>query len=212
MPVPIPIAMKIGILGGTFNPIHIGHLILAEEIKENLGLNKIFFVPTNFAPHKDNSDIISASYRLAMIRKAISGNKYFFVSDTEIKRGGRSYTIDTIKEFKKRFASDILYFIIGSDLLKYLDEWKDLSEITQVVEFIAATRPGYPLDKIPSFIKTMAIRAIDVSGFEIRKAIKENKSFRYLVPDAVFDYINKKRLQIKKCCTFQAMLEMCNIA
>ncbi|MDI6758557.1 MAG: nicotinate-nucleotide adenylyltransferase [Candidatus Omnitrophota bacterium] len=188
--------MKIGILGGTFNPIHIGHLILAQEARENLGLSKIFFVPTCLPAHKDNSDIAPASCRLAMIRKTISGNKYFFVSDMEIKRGGCSYTIDTIKEFKKRFASDTLYFIIGSDLLKYLDEWKDLSEITQEVEFIAATRPGYPLNKIPSFIKTMAIRAIDVSGFEIRKAIKDNKSFRYLVPDAVYKYILKKKLYI----------------
>lgn len=186
--------MKIGILGGTFNPIHIGHLILAEEAREKLKLGKIIFVPASFPPHKENSDIASAGDRLAMLKKAVKGNKNFSVSSIEIKRGGRSYTIDTIREFKKMYPDDELYFIIGSDLLKYLEDWKDLDEITKLVKFITVTRPGYPLEKMPSYIKTMAIRAVDVSAFEIRQCIKENKSFRYLVPDAVLNYINKKGL------------------
>jgi len=186
--------MRIGILGGTFNPIHIGHLILAEEVREKLKLDKIIFVPAYLPPHKDNSDIASWRVRLAMVKLAIKGNRYFAVSDSEIKRDGRSYTIDTLKEFKKIYPQDELYFIIGSDLLKYLDEWKDLDEIIQMVRFIAATRPGYPLEKIPSHISTIPIRAVDISGFEIRKAIKENKSFRYLVPDVVYKYIIKKKL------------------
>ena len=186
--------MKIGILGGTFNPIHIGHLILAEEAREKLGLDRVIFVPAYFPPHKENSDIAPARERLAMVKIAIRGNKNFLASDIEIKRDGRSYTIDTIKEFKKRYPGDELYFIIGSDLLKYLDEWKDLSEIIRMVEFIVATRPGYALEKIPSYIKTLPIRAVDVSAYEIRECIKENKSFRSLVPEGVFNYINKKGL------------------
>lgn len=186
--------MKIGILGGTFNPIHIGHLILAEEAREKLGLDKVIFVPTYLPPHKDNSDIAAALHRLRMLELALKSNKLFCVSDIEIKRNGRSYTIDTIKEFKEKYPKDDLYFIIGSDLLKYLDEWKDLSEILKMVKFIVATRPGYPLEKIPSYIKTLPIRAVDISAFEVRSCIKENKSFRYLVADAVFNYIVKKRL------------------
>jgi len=186
--------MKIGILGGTFNPIHIGHLILAEETREKIGLEKIIFIPAYLPPHKDNSDIAEARHRLAMVKLATSRNSNFFVSDLEIKRDGRSYTIDTIKELKVIYPQDDLYFIIGSDLLEYLDEWKDLNEILKLVKFIVATRPGYPLEKIPSHIATIPIRAVDISGFEIRKAIRENKSFRYLVADAVYDYINKKRL------------------
>ena len=112
----------------------------------------------------------------------------------EIKSDGRSYTIDTIREFKKIYPNEDLYFIIGSDLLTYLEEWKDLSEIIKMVKFIAATRPGYPLEKIPSYISTLAIRAVDISGFEIRNCVRENKSFRYLVPEAVYRYILKKRL------------------
>jgi nicotinate-nucleotide adenylyltransferase len=186
--------MKIGILGGTFNPIHIGHLILAEEAREKLVLDKVVFVPAYLPPHKDNSDIAEARDRLAMVELAITGNKYFSVSDSEIKRDGRSYTIDTIREFKKKHPQDELSFIIGSDLLSYLDDWKDLNEIMGMVKFIAATRPGYPLEKIPSRIETLAIRAVDVSGFQIRSCIKENRSFRYLVPEAVYDYIVEKKL------------------
>lgn len=184
--------MKIGVFGGTFNPIHIGHLILAEEAREKLGLAKVIFVPAYLPAHKDDAGIAPAKARLKMLKLAIKGNKYFSASELEIKREGRSYTIDTITELKKRHPRDDLYFIIGSDLLKYLNEWKDLSEIIKMVNFIVATRPGYPLDQIPSNIKTLAIRAVDVSAFQIRACIKENRSFRYLVPDEVFIYINKK--------------------
>ncbi len=186
--------MKIGILGGTFNPIHIGHLILAEEAREKLGLDRIIFVPTNLPPHKLNGYIAPAKLRYEMVKRAVKSSRYFSVSDLEIKRDGRSYTIDTVKRFKNLYPGDELYFIIGSDLLKYIDEWKDLSEITSLVKFVAATRPGYALEKIPSYIATLPIRAVDISGFEIRQAIKNNKSFKYLVPETVFKYITRKGL------------------
>lgn len=186
--------MKIGILGGTFNPVHIGHLILAEEAREKLGLDKVIFIPTALPPHKDNVNIAPAVDRLKMLKLATKSNKYFAVSDVEIKRKGRSYTIDTLKELKKKYKNDELYFIIGSDLLKYLNEWKDLSQILKMVEFIAATRPGYSLEKIPPYIHTLPIRAVDVSGFEVRQCVNQGKSFGYLVMDKVFDYIKRKKL------------------
>jgi nicotinate-nucleotide adenylyltransferase len=186
--------MKIGILGGTFNPIHIGHLILAEEAREKLGLDKVIFMPTYLPPHKEALGIADAQARLAMVKLAIEGNSYFSVSDKEIKRDGRSYTIDTIRELKKEHPQDEIYFIIGSDLLKYLEDWKDLFEVARLVKFIAATRPGYPLEKIPSYINTLAIRAVDVSGFQIRERIKQSRSFRYLVPESVYQYITENKL------------------
>jgi len=186
--------MKIGILGGTFNPIHIGHLILAEEVREKIQLDTIIFVPAYLPPHKDTADVAPAAERYAMVKLAIKQNKHLAVSDMEIKRDGRSYTIDTVKEFRRLYPEDELFFITGSDLLTYLDEWKDLSEVIKIVKFIVATRPGYPLEKIPSYIKTVAIRAVDISAFEIRRCVKEGKSFRYLLPDAVYGYINKRKL------------------
>ncbi len=186
--------MKIGILGGTFNPIHIGHLILAEEVREKMGLDRVIFVPTYLPPHKDNSGIAQALDRYKMIRLAIHGNNKFSVSDIEIRRNGFSYTIDTLVEFKRIYDKDELYFITGSDLLKYLDAWKDLEEIIKMVKFIVATRPGYPLEKIPAYITTVPIRAGEISAFEVREAVKEKKSFRYLVPESVLRYIIGKGL------------------
>jgi len=186
--------MRIGILGGTFNPVHIGHLILAEEAREKLGLDKIIFIPTALPPHKDNLNIAPAADRLKMLKLATQGNKYFKVLDIEIKRNGRSYTIDTLRELKSKYSRDELYFIIGSDLLKYLNEWKDLNEILKMVKFVVATRPGFPLEQIPSYITTLAIRAVDVSGFEVRQCVAQNKSYGYLVTDKVFDYIKKRKL------------------
>ncbi len=188
--------MKIGILGGTFNPIHIGHLILAEEIREKLRLAKIIFVPARLPPHKKNKDIASARARFLMVRRAIRGNPHFSVSNTEIKRLGLSYTIDTIREFKQKYPHDELYFITGSDLLNYLDEWKDLTTILSMVKFVVATRPGYPLEKIPAYIKTVAIRAVDISAFEVRQCIKKGASFRYLVPESVHTYIRQRKLYL----------------
>jgi len=193
--------MKIGILGGTFNPVHIGHLILAEEAREKLGLDKIIFVPTALPPHKDNLNIAPAKDRLKMLKLAVASNKFFAVSDIEIKRGGRSYTIDTVRELKKNNPADSLYLIIGSDLITYFDDWKDIDQIAKIVTFVVATRPGYPLEAAGSYaamqevgIKTLAIRAVDVSGFEVRQCIARNQSFGYLVPDKVFDYIKKRKL------------------
>jgi nicotinate-nucleotide adenylyltransferase len=186
--------LKIGILGGTFNPIHIGHLILAEEVREKLELDKVIFVPTYIPPHKQNSDVAAAVERLRMVKAAIKGNLHFFASDIEIKRKGPSYTVDTVKALNKKFPGDEMYFITGSDLLKYLDEWKDFRALLRLVKFVVATRPGYPLEKIPSYVRRVSIRAVDVSAFEIRQCIKGRKSFRYLVPESVFVYINKKKL------------------
>ncbi|MDD5501774.1 MAG: nicotinate (nicotinamide) nucleotide adenylyltransferase, partial [Candidatus Omnitrophica bacterium] len=123
--------MKIGVIGGTFNPVHIGHLILAEEAREKLGLDKVILIPTAMPPHKDASGIAPAEDRLKMLKLSVKGNKFFSVSDMEIRRRGRSYTIDTLRELKRRFARDEIYFIIGSDLLKYLNEWKDLGQILE---------------------------------------------------------------------------------
>ncbi len=176
--------------------MHIGHLILAEEAREKLSLDKVIFVPTFLPPHKDNSEVVSAQDRYAMIKLAIKGNQYFSVSDMEIGRKGKSYTIDTVRALKEQYPDKELYFITGSDLLNYLDEWKDINDVLNLVKFVVATRPGYPLENIPSYISTVAIRAVDVSAFEVRRCVQAKKSFRYLVPEAVFEYINSRKLYL----------------
>jgi len=186
--------MKVGILGGTFNPIHIGHLVLAEEARQKLKLDRVIFVPAYLPPHKASRGLAKAAQRYMMVKLAIKGNKYFRLSDIEIKRNGYSYTIDTLRELKKTLVKDKLYFITGSDLLDYLDDWKGLREVVKIARFVVATRPGYPLKKLPAYISTLAIRAIDISAFRIRQAIKKNRSIRYLVPREVYRYIERNKL------------------
>jgi nicotinate-nucleotide adenylyltransferase len=185
--------MKIGILGGTFNPIHFGHLHLAERVREKLSLDKVIFIPANIPPHKDNTDIAAPKNRLKMIKLAILDNPCFLVSDIEIKREGVSYTIDTLKILRKKFKNAELFFIIGSDEVRGLNSWKDIENIKEIVQFVVAKRPGYSLNNLNDFIQ-IEIEEMDISGYQIRKRIREDKSIRYLVPEKVRRYILKRKL------------------
>lgn len=186
--------MKIGILGGTFNPIHVGHLVLADQVQEALNLDKIIFVPTYLPPHKEALDLIDAQFRLKMVKLAIEDNKKFSVSDIEIKRKGISYTIQTLKDLRKIYKDDDLFFIVGSDASIYLNGWKDIGDSLKLAKFVMATRPGYSLKNINPKILTVEIKALEISGVQIRRRIKEHKSIRYLVPEIVRNYILKKGL------------------
>ena len=186
--------MKIGILGGTFNPIHLGHLVLAEQVREELSLEKVIFIPSNFPPHKENGDIVASQDRFKMLEIAIKGNKYFDISDLEIRRKGKSYSVDTLKALKSKFSADDLYFITGSDVLNYLNDWKDINEIFSLAKFVVATRPGYALDNLPSSVIAIPIKAVDISAYQIRQYIKNGRSIKYLVPEGVIEYIYEKGL------------------
>ena len=187
--------MKIGILGGTFNPIHMGHLILAEEACFKLKLDKLIFVPAFIPPHKDASEVISARDRLAMVRLAIKDNPVFDVSTYEVDSKKKSYSIDTLKEFRSIYGDETqLCFITGSDSLKDLFSWKDVNDIFKISKFIVANRPGYPMKDIPKEADTVVITPIEVSSEDIRKRLKENRSIRYLVPEKVRKYIYEHKL------------------
>jgi len=187
--------MRIGILGGTFNPIHIGHLILAEEACFKLKLDKLVFVPTFMPPHKDLEPVISPKDRMKMVQLAIGDNPHFEISTFETDSRKKSYSVDTLKEFRRNYGDDAqLYFITGSDMLKDLFSWKDINDIFKISKFIVASRPGYPFKEVPKEVETVVITPIEVSSQDIRKRVKEKRSVRYLVPDQVRDYIIEHNL------------------
>lgn len=184
--------MKIGILGGTFNPPHIGHLILAQEVYQKAGLDKIFFIPTNLPPHKESHNV-SARSRLAMVKLAVGDDKRFEVLDWEIKRGGVSYTVDTVRQLKQKYAKADFYLIVGSDLANDFPTWKYFSELRKAVKIIVAKRRAYPLKKRDKFM-VLNIVQMGIASSYIRGLIKKGFSVKYLVADSVAEYIEKHRL------------------
>lgn len=191
--------MRIGIMGGTFNPIHYGHLVAAEVMRDRFKLDKVIFVPSYHTPYKGKRDLASSSHRYKMAKLAIENNGYFLVSDIEIERGGRSYTRDTIKEFKKRFGKRTkLFFITGADAIAQMPKWKRAKELPQLCEFIAVSRPGFKLKKLsPKYQKythLIEISALAISSTDIRKRLKGGKTIKYLLPEKVEKYIYRHRL------------------
>jgi len=185
--------MKIGILGGSFNPIHTGHLVLAEDARVKLGLDKVLFIPAYLPPHKEEKDLLIAQERMRMVRMAVRGNPYFEALDIEVKRKGKSYSIDTLKALKEKYPSgDKFFFIVGSDALGYLSDWKDVDELMKLAKFVVASRPNYALKNLPGKILPLIVESVDISGFRIRQRIKNNESVRYLLPKEVYNYIVKK--------------------
>jgi nicotinate-nucleotide adenylyltransferase len=189
---------KIGILGGTFDPIHLGHLVLAEQVREKLKLDQVIFIPCLRSPHKTRQKLSPAKDRFQMIRLAVEGNPSFCVSDIELKRRGVSYTVDTLRRLKDVYSESQIYFLTGSDVLNELGTWKDPERIYRLAKVVIATRPGFDeFDRRNRFAKksiVVPITGIDVSSSEIRRRVKKGKSIEYLVPSVVEDYIEEKRL------------------
>ena len=197
--------MKIGLIGGTFNPIHHGHLILSEYVRENCQLDKVIFIPTGLPPHKSESVVKDPEIRLEMTKMAIESNQYFRVSHIETYRQGLSYTIDTIKELKILYPNDQLYFIIGADSLFELPTWKYYEKLISTTNIIVVNRPGGANNLIGAKIKEyedefggniIEVKSplIDISSSDIRDRVKAGKSIKYLVPSNVEEYILQNSL------------------
>jgi nicotinate-nucleotide adenylyltransferase len=217
------VSQRLGILGGTFNPIHLGHLAAAEEVRDRLKLEKVMFIPSFLPPHKREEDMPSAVQRQEMVRLAIKGNPHFTVSDMEIRRGGRSYTIDTIETLRHAHIGADLYFIAGLDSFLEIGTWKEWQRLMELCSFVVLSREGCRFQDIaklaflnaPEYdfaaldeqekeqvvIRTGNMRIYlervpfyDISSTDIRARIRSGRSIKYHLPEAVEHYIIENKL------------------
>ncbi len=201
---------RIGILGGTFNPIHMGHLIMAEEVCQHLHLSKVLFIPTYIPPHKYVNDLAEAHHRNQMVKAAISGKSKFEVSDLEIMREGWSYTIDTVQEILDHYGKDSeVFLIIGADSLNELELWKNIKRLSQLCHFVIVNRPGFKTEASARLVEIIGndnildmerlrieIDPVGISSTDIRKRIKDSVDLNNLVPECVKTYIKKHGLYL----------------
>jgi nicotinate (nicotinamide) nucleotide adenylyltransferase len=191
---------RIGIMGGTFDPVHVGHLIAAEAAREGCGLDEVWFIPTYNPPLKDNQPGVSSECRLQMVQEAIGGNPAFKVLDIELKRGGMSYSIDTVLELKKRYPDFSFSYIIGSDRINDLPKWHRIEELAELITFIGLEREGTAakLEQLPEYLRrrvTMAaMLPIGISSTDIRSRVHSGRSIAYLVPDTVHQFVKRRGL------------------
>ncbi len=199
--------MNIGVLGGTFDPIHLGHLIVAEEVRAQLDPAEIIFVPAGQPWLKDNTPILSSRHRVQMVRLAIANKPYFRMSTTEVKRVGPSYSVDTIAELQGQLKTgDDLFFILGWDSLAELPLWREPSRLIQMCRLVAVPRPGYSVPdlkkleaKIPGLFQRVMLMAkpeIDIGATEIRRRVARGLSIRHLVPEPIERYIKQHKLYL----------------
>lgn len=199
--------MKIGILGGTFDPVHNGHIKVAEEVRSQLDLTKVVFLPASQPWLKADSPISPAAHRVEMVRLAIAKHPYFDLSLVEINRPGLSYTIDTVEELRVKLnTGDEVFFILGWDALPQLPRWKEPTRLVKLCHLVVVPRPGYKLPDlkqmetlIPGLSMSLILLdrpEIDVSATEIRKRIAQGLYIRGMVPEPVADYIKQHKLYV----------------
>lgn len=196
---------RIGVFGGAFNPVHIAHLIIAEDVREQMHLDKVLFIPYAKPPHKDNGELADAEARLHMIQLSISDNPYFEASDIEIKRGKNSvtYTVDTLMELREIYKTEQVkfYLIIGIDNLIDLHTWKDPGKLFLLSEVVVLNRPGYIIQNVKNDYGRQVVFVpapnLDISATGIRQKIREKKSIKYLVPKQVEEFIKNNKLYLQ---------------
>lgn len=193
--------LRYAIMGGTFDPIHFGHLAAAEEVRQKQCCDKIIFIPSGNPPHKKERTLTDVAHRYAMTKIAVASNSNFEVSSIEIDRTGYSYTLDTVKQLYDRLGDNIeLFFITGADALLEVETWYKVDELLRLCKFVAVTRPGYDRSKLEqklhdlqskygSEIWSIDVPGLNISSTEIRKRVSEGSSIRYLVPEEVEKYI-----------------------
>lgn len=199
---------RIGLFGGSFDPVHVGHLMIAEHVREARELDRILFIPASTPPHKPGRRITSGAHRLEMLRRAVAGNPGFEVSDVELRREGKSYTILTVRELQAALPHDAhLCFIMGGDMVHELPTWYQAHQLVDLIDIVAVDRPGHTLGDLaaldaafgPERVRRLRALAvpfpqIDLSSTLIRRRARKGLSIRYLVPEAVRQYIDEHGL------------------
>ncbi|MGI6570464.1 MAG: nicotinate-nucleotide adenylyltransferase [Caldicoprobacterales bacterium] len=196
---------RIGIMGGTFDPVHIGHLFIAEAVRDAFSLERVIFVPTGDPPHKKTSRLTPGLLRVEMLEHAICGNPFFQVSSMEVERKGTTYTIDTLKELTAQWPAARLYYIIGGDTLLDLKNWRSFEEVARLCSFLAYQRPGFEGETLEKEAERLSEDFgaeihifegphLDISSRSIRRRLAQNRTIRYLVPDRVVKYIKEHNL------------------
>jgi nicotinate-nucleotide adenylyltransferase len=185
---------KIGIYGGTFDPIHHAHLILARDALERLSLDEIIFVPAAISPLKKTAPFASGELRLAMLRAAIKGEPKFVADDCELRRPPPSYTIDTVKEVQQGHTHTAIHCLIGEDNVQTLKKWHRFDQLEKMVHFVVLDRTGHP----PTSSYPVIDRKVDISATEIRMRVASGRSIRYLVPPAVEEIIRREKLYLEQ--------------
>lgn len=194
---------KIGIVGGTFNPIHLGHLLLAEAARETFNLDRVLFIPSGNSYMKDAKQILDGNNRLHLVELAVRGNPFFEVSAMEIERMGETYTCDTLKILKQKYPETEFYFIVGADSLFHMQKWKNPEIIFQSCHVAAAVRDNMDLSAVKqkaqelqkqyhASVFPVSLGQIDISSTMIRDRIRQHRSIRYMVPASVLQYIEEK--------------------
>jgi nicotinate-nucleotide adenylyltransferase len=189
------VGKRIGILGGTFNPVHKGHLYVAEQALRKLRLDKVIFVPAYMPPHKKISGNVSARDRVRMLRLAVTGKRRFSVSEYEIRARGASYSIRTARFLKRKSGKDTeLFFLVGADSLAELGSWKDILKLLGLLRFVAVSRPGFSMKSGYTGLIKLRVPGKAISSSNIRKLIREGKTIRRFVPERVSGYIKRHGL------------------
>ena len=190
---------KIAVMGGTFDPIHLGHLLMAEIVRSDAGMDRVLFIPAGNPPHKRDNEITSPEDRFQMTKLAIQNHPYFDVSRIEIDRPGYTYTVETLKMLEgQNDGSKEYYILLGADAFAYVPHWREAEKVISQARFIVVQRPGYTvetLENLPEInFQTVFVPLMDISSTLIRERIKEGLSIRYMVPESVREYIETNGL------------------
>jgi nicotinate-nucleotide adenylyltransferase len=192
--------MQIGIMGGTFDPLHLGHLFVAEQAREQMSLDEVWFMPSNVPPHKDQQPFADPLHRLEMVRLAIADHPKFKLCELEFEIGGISYSVNTATILKQRYPQHQFHWIIGADMVQYLPKWYRIQDMVELATFIGLDRPGYVHsnqelpDWLSNSITMIKMVQVDISSTDVRNRLARGHSVRYMLTEPVRSYIQENQL------------------